>query len=309
LDIASVLAILQEHSETTPERLLFLWTLFEGVPKFYRDCYEQGTLKDDRGVLLRKMFFESSSPLRTEAETWFLREIGGKADTVLKFVARHPGMMHNELVKAIQDASGEETKNIGSYLKMLTDRYRLIERKLPVFAPENARQGRYYITDNFLSAWLAALASRVSARTFRPLDQLVIEADEQLAKVEGTGLEKLVGKLYEERSRRAIGDFPLSRRIRGYWDRKDTEIDLVAVNDNENRMRFGSCKRSPGKLLSDITKFKNHVDRFLNEHRSYQKWKIEYVGISVRLSEDERTVLMRNDILPQSLEDLTAGLT
>jgi AAA+ ATPase superfamily predicted ATPase len=125
LDIASVLAILIEHSDPTPERLLFLWTLFEGVPKFYRDCYEQNTLKEDRGTLLRKMFFESSSPLRTEAETWFLGEIGGKADTVLKFVARNPGMMHNELVKAIQAASGEETENMGSYLKKLTDRYRL----------------------------------------------------------------------------------------------------------------------------------------------------------------------------------------
>jgi hypothetical protein len=54
---------------------------------------------------------------------------------------------------------------------------------------------------------------------------------------------------------------------------------------------------------------KNHVDRFLNEHRAYQRWHIEYVGISVRLTEDERTVLTRNDVIPQSLDDLTAGLT
>ena len=31
LDIASVLAILREHADTTPERLLFLWTLFDFV--------------------------------------------------------------------------------------------------------------------------------------------------------------------------------------------------------------------------------------------------------------------------------------
>jgi hypothetical protein len=36
LDIASVLELLQAHADTTPERLLFLWNLFEGVPKFYR---------------------------------------------------------------------------------------------------------------------------------------------------------------------------------------------------------------------------------------------------------------------------------
>ncbi len=308
LSIDSVLAILHEHATPTAERLLFLWTLFEGVPKFYRDCYEQDVLDADRQTLLRKMFFESSAPLRSEADTWFLREIGGKADTVLKFVARNPGMMHNELVNAIRDASGEQTKNIGSYLKTLTDRYRLIERKLPVFAPDKARRGRYYVTDNFLAAWLAALASRVSARTFRPIDQLLAEADNKLADTEGTGLEKLVGQLYEERSRCGIGDFPLTRRIHGYWDRKDTEIDLVAVNDDTQRIRFGSCKRSANKLLTNITNLKNHVDRFLDKQRAYQPWQIDYVGISVQLSQDERKVLTRNGIIPQSLDDLTKGL-
>lgn len=309
LDIASVLAILRAHADATPERLLSLWTLFEGVPKFYRDCYEQNVLNADRATLLRKMFFESSSPLRSEAETWFLREIGGMADTVLKFVARNPGMMHKELVNEIRQASGDETSNIGSYLATLTERYRLIERKLPVFADQKARWGRYYVTDNFLSAWLAAIASRVSARSFRPVAQLVEEAGRAMDGVEGAGLEKLVGQLYDERSRLQLGDFPLTSRIRGFWDRKQTEIDLVAVNETERRIRFGSCKRSSAKLLRDVSNFKEHVDRFLNEHRTYTDWSIDYVGISVRLSDDERAVLTRHDIIPQSLDDLTAGLT
>jgi AAA+ ATPase superfamily predicted ATPase len=308
LDTASVLTILREHADASPERLLFLWTLFEGVPKYYRDAYEERVLSAERRALLQRMFFDSSAPLQTEADTWFLREIGGKADTVLKFVARKPGMMHNELVKEIESASGEEVKNIGSYLKTLTERYRLIERKLPVFAKDEERKGRYYVTDNFLAAWLTALVSRVSARTFRAVEQLVAEADERLETVEGIGLEKLVGQLYEERSRRGIGDFALSRRIRGYWDRKDTEIDLVAVNDDDKRIRFGSCKRSPNKLLSGVTDFRNHVDRFLNENRAYQKWKVEYVGVAPRLSAEERKVLTRADIIPQPLEELIGGL-
>src|SRR5205085_887669 len=36
LDIGSVLAILREHTDAAPEHLLFLWSLFEGLPKFYR---------------------------------------------------------------------------------------------------------------------------------------------------------------------------------------------------------------------------------------------------------------------------------
>ncbi|MFN7740427.1 MAG: AAA family ATPase [Cyanobacteriota bacterium] len=83
LDIASLLELLQAHADTSPERLLFLWNLFEGVPKFYRDCFEQGVIAADRRTLLERMFFSSSSPLRTEADNWFLRELRGRYDLVL----------------------------------------------------------------------------------------------------------------------------------------------------------------------------------------------------------------------------------
>jgi AAA+ ATPase superfamily predicted ATPase len=308
LDVASVLAILRDHADASPSRLLFLWNLFEGVPKFYRDCYEQEVLAGDRQTLLRRIFFESSSPLRTEAENWFLRELRGRYDVVLKFVARHPGRMHQELIQAIRQASGDPDTQIGGYLKVLIERFRLIERKLPVFAKPEARRSRYYVTDNFLRSWLAALAGPVSAVAFRPVDQLIQEADERLGDVEGGSLEKLAGQLYEERSRKGLGDFALSQRVQGYWDKGDTEIDLVAVNQVDRVIRFGSCKRSVSRLLSDINNFKGHADRFLAAMPKYRKWKVEYAGIAPRLDAGQRTILVRHQVIPQDLTDLTAGL-
>ncbi len=97
LDIASILELLREHADASPERLLFLWSLFEGVPKFYRDCFEQGVLGAERTELLQQMFFRSSSPLRTEAEHWFLGELRGRYDVVLKYVARSPGCSNGDI--------------------------------------------------------------------------------------------------------------------------------------------------------------------------------------------------------------------
>jgi AAA+ ATPase superfamily predicted ATPase len=308
LDIGAVAEIARDHADAAPERLLFLWTLFEGVPKFYRDCYEQGVLGADRTTLLRRIFFESSSPLRTEAENWFLRELRGRYDTVLKFVARNPGRMHGELVAAIRDVSGDNTDQIGGYLKVLSEKYRLIERKLPVFARPEARRSRYYLSDNFLQAWLGALANAVAARDFRPVDALVAEADARLADVEGHALERLVAALYEERSRKGLGDFPLTARVTGFWDRSDTEIDLVAVNEPEERIRFGSCKRSPARLLSDVNNFRGHVERFLQAHPAHRAWRREYVAIAPHLDADARQVLARNGVIAQDLGDLIAGL-
>jgi AAA+ ATPase superfamily predicted ATPase len=309
LDVAAVVEILNDHADPSPERLLFLWTMFEGVPKFYRDCYEQQVLAADRRVLLRRIFFESSSPLRSEADNWFLRELRGRYDTVLKFVAKNPGRMHGDLVNAIREVSGDDKDQIGGYLKILHERYRLIERKLPVFARPEARRSRYYLSDNFLQAWLGALANPVAARDFRPVEGLVAEADERLADVEGHALERLVAELYEERSRKGLPDFPITSRISGYWDRSETEIDLVAVNENDRRIRFGSCKRNPSKLVSDINNFRGHVERFLEAHPQYQHWQTEHVAIAPRLDPEARKVLSRNGVIPQDLNDLIAGLT
>jgi hypothetical protein len=98
---------------------------------------------------------------------------------------------------------GETQEQVGGYL---IDRYQLIEKRLPIFAKERAKRGRYYVTDNFLRSWLAALANPVSAINFVPAATLVSQADERLAHVEGQALEKLVSQLYEERSRKGVGD-------------------------------------------------------------------------------------------------------
>jgi len=305
LDIDSIVSILHDHAEPTPERMLFLWNLFEGVPKFYRDCFEQGVLGSDRKTLLRRIFFESSSPLRSEAENWFLRELRGRYDVVLKFVARNPGRKHKELVHAIRENSGSPDTQVGGYLKILIERFEMIERKLPVFAKPDAKRGRYYVTDNFLRSWLAALANPVAAIAFRPLDELIEEADRRLADVEGYSLEKLAGQLYEERSRRGIGDFPITHRVQGYWDKAGIEIDLVAFNETTKSIRFGSCKRSPAKLTADVNNFRQHVERFLEAMPQYQGWTKQFVGIAPELNAEQRAILARHDVIPQDLNDLT----
>ena len=66
--------------------------------------------------------------------------------------------------------------------------------------------------------------------------------------------------------------------MQGYWDKANTEIDLVAVNDSARLIRFGSCKRSPQKLLADVNNFKQHVQRFLKGMPKYSSWTTEYVA-------------------------------
>jgi len=118
--------------------------------------------------------------------------------------------------------------------------------------------------------------------------------------------------LYEERSRKALGDFPLSSRIQGYWNRKGIEIDLVAIDEESKRIRFGTCKRSASKLRSDLPKCSNHVEHFLTEQRRHgrydETWTVEKVAIAPRIDAETRREISTRGFVPQDLEDLTAGL-
>lgn len=310
LDIASILEILETHADLDPMRLLLLWNLFEGVPKFYRDCYEQGVLAGTREELLRQMFFASSSPLKTEADNWFLRELRGRYDLILKFIASNPGCSNSDLRQHLATMDAGSEKQVGGYLKILDERYRMVERLQPVFAKPTSRNARFYICDNFLRSWLAALKVPVTSVSFRPLTRLVAQADERLAHAEGHGLERLVATLYEERSRKEVGDFALTHQVRGWWDRNDTEIDLVALNEEERHLRLGSCKRNPDRLLKDLPRFDGHIERFLTTKagRRFSDWRVERVAIAPLLDDRHRQAAERAGYLAQDLRDLTAGL-
>ncbi len=313
LDVASILEILRAHGTADMETLLFLWNLFEGVPKFYRDCFEQGVLGAPRRELLETMFFSSSSPLRNEADNWFLRELRGRYELVLKFVATHPGCTNGDIDAHTRSVDPSSEKQIGGYIKVLRERFRMIDRLQPIFAKPTSRNGRFYITDNFLRSWLAALQTATAAVHFRPVVKLVAEADQRLMEAEGHGLERLVAALYAERSRKGLAGFSLTHRVKGFWDKADRtgkqiEIDLVALDEASQTIRLGTCKRQGDKLVSDLARFEQHVTGFLTLVPRFSSWTIERVAIAPTLTPRQRSAIEAFGYLAQDLGNLTEGL-
>ena len=120
-----------------------------------------------------------------------------------------------------------------------------------------------------------------------------------LATLEGHAFERMVREASEEASRAGDTDFPLTDRASGYWNRAQktsgsVEIDVVAWNDEERRVRFGSCKRSPAKhdRLS-LRAFRGHVDRFLTtkEGSRFRDWHRELALFSPRFPAEQRVAL------------------
>ncbi len=88
----------------------------------------------------------------------------------------------------------------------------------------------------------------------------------------------------------------------------DTEIDLVAVNEDARVIRFGSCRRSPEKLVEGAGALDTHVERFLNAHRQYRDWTIEKIGIAPRVDAGVANRLDAHGHMAQDLDELLRAL-
>ncbi len=313
-DFEDLLSMLEGQGVVVPSQWLTLWSFFEGVPKFYHDAHEQGLFAvpppDFSSELLRRMFVRSSSPLSEEADTWFLRELRGKAVSVLHYLADHPGCGHADIVAALTD---DEKSPLGTHVARLVDRYRMVDRLQPVFSDAKSRNARYYVADNFLQAWLAvAKPAREEAR-LRPLERVMPAALRRLETLEGTAFEKLVRSLHLEASRKGRGDFELSRLQLGYWNRpreaaRAVEIDLVALDESNQSVRFGSCKRSAS--AHDLPTFERHVQTFLQAsgHKYLAQWRREMVLYSPHFPPDQRAYFEAKGYAARDLTDYARQL-
>ncbi len=277
-DFATLFEVFAEHGVHDPGHMLFLWNLFEGVPKFYRDAHDHQQLAPSaeyRKDTVQRLFFEGSSPLRDEADNWFLRELRGRYDTVLKFIANNGPCAHGDIVAPYREAG--EQKQIGGYLQALIERYSMVERRLPVFAPDKARRARYALADNFLAAWLAGLGRQVRNARIQPLAVCLERADTALATREGIAFEKMIRLLLEECSRKQRGEIALTDLVRGYWNQSGgIEIDIVALDENARVLRLGSCKRQATSHRT--SQFRLLCDEFMNtqDGRRFADWHVEH---------------------------------
>jgi len=324
-DFVTLFQVFADQGVTQPEDWLALWGLFEGVPKFYRDCAHQGVfepllpsqIESNAGLhAIEALFFSASAPLLEEASTWFMRELRGASVSILRLLSHQQPCGHQQLSEAYAQ-SFSDTKSFANYLSVLIDRYRLVERLQPVFVQTTgSRQARYQISDNFLAAWLAAIEPGVQAARVQPLVRALEIVATRLATHEEIVFERMVRKLMAEASRRGVGDFALTDIVTGYWNRpRDAarliEIDIVAVNETDRVVRFGSCKRSESKHNGEsVKKFEQHISDFLTTStgRRFTGWTQQRALYSPRFSADKRSALTQNGYLCVDLPDFHAWL-
>lgn len=226
-------------SGLTFERAVEQYAITGGVPK-YLEFFEDGRELVDqiKDVVLNKSGFLYEEPfflLRSEslsAVNYF---------SIIKTIADG-----NHKLGKIASALNQDTSSITPYLSTLTE-LGFIEKRIPVTEknPEKTRKGLYFISDNFIRFWFHYV---YPYKGELELDNVQIVLDEInkdfKEKFVAFAYEDICKEIFQNLCKKGSIDFVPSR-IGSYWlndFNKDTEIDVMAIDNQNKRIFVGECK-------------------------------------------------------------------
>ncbi len=285
-DLRTVFEVCDQHAEGDLERCLTLWTLFGGVPRYwglYSGIDELRSTSDRVEwveTLCKTLFLQHDTRLRDEAEILLRRELRRGNLAVLRAIANTDACTRAALKEALPGQS-----DLSRILACLERDLRLVTRQVPVSEVPGSTRARYSVSDQFLSAWLSAVLPALSQARLGAMKAAVTRCMlPRLQTLEGFAFKRMVREAIEEMSRAGVDDFPLTKYVGSYWSwtragSSPLEVDVVAWNDERNRVRFGSCERQALKHTSgSLFAFRAKVKYFLEtwEGRRFRDWNHEY---------------------------------
>lgn len=238
--------ILSDHNpDYSPDDLLALFAVTGGVPWYVALLMDNG--KSNKTSILSYLT-ESNSPFINEGKNILIEEFGSDYAMHFSILTCLAG---GQLTRGeIESQLGAD--NIGSYLVRLENYYNLIEKRLPIFAKENAKKVRYAMNDRFLDLWFRFFYKYQDFVANNALGQLARIIERDFDTYSGFALER-----YFEQKLRERGYYT---RIGKFWDRKGkNEIDLIAVNEIDGIAEVYEIKRDRQRYDEKTLKEKAEV--------------------------------------------------
>lgn len=234
--------------ETLSERqLIESYAVTGGVPKYiesfepYTDIYTA----IENCVLSRESYLYEEPNFLLEKE---VQDVGSYF-SIIKTIASG-----KEKPGEIAAVLSVPQTNLPKYLKVLID-LDILEREVPITdnKPEKSKMGLYRIKDNYIKFWFRFI---YPFRSYIEMDN----TDFVMKKIKQSFVPNHAAFVYEEICRREYmtdlvtketWDF-VPTKIGRWWDRADTEIDIVALDEMSDNIIFGECKFTSTPMDIDV---------------------------------------------------------
>ena len=273
-------------------RMFPLYAVSGGIPAYARVFDGKKSFQQN---IIQQVLTEGSF-LSVEPELLLADEFTDQRSylTILKAI----GAGRTKFSEIVQEA-GLPATALPGYLKTLTH-LRLVQKEVQVTEtlPEKSKKGAYSLADPFLRFYFSFIfpqASLVKSGNF-----------ETLFSRHGGRLTALLAKAYEDATKefvgRAIsqGALPHFERLGRWWD-KNTEIDLVGLNEEKNAVLFVETKWNEKPLDASVLKDVREKARRLAWGREERK---EYYCVvakggftdhAVKEARERHTLLIQED--------------
>jgi len=247
-DLATIKQILADHQLAPQTALLNYYALFGGIPRYYDLMERAGLFGRELNEIIRELILEPNALLREEGRQLVIEAFGKESATyfsILEAIARG----HTQL-STIASQAGIATTSASKYLDELASIYQIIERREPVAANGGRKNGRYYLNDNFLAFWFRYVYRNLSTLEIANTAYLTQIIQNDFANYLGPRFERMIQQRLIELNRKNQLPFPATQ-IGSYWDRGQTQIDVVVWSEIERQCLVGECKLNSKRLDSN----------------------------------------------------------
>ena len=219
----------------TEQECIEMYSVTGGVPKYI----ESFAMERDIYEAIDKHVLKKSSYLYDEPNFLLQQEVSeiGSYFSIIKTIAAG-----NSKLSAIAGVLEAKATSVSKYLKTLMD-LDILEREVPVTEdnPDKCKRGLYRIKDNYLRFWFAFVYPNKSFLESGHSEIVMQKIKNSLIKNQTSFVYEDVckEKMWELNSQ-GIWPFYFSKLGR-YWD-SNTEIDVMALDPEDNNMIVGECK-------------------------------------------------------------------
>ena len=197
----------------------------------------------------------------------------------------------------ISNNTGISSGTMPQYLKKL-QKLRLIERTTPITSSQKTKRSIYSIKDNFIRFWY---------QNIHPQKSTVEETPDKAAENILGDLNHQVAETFEQICREAVQKTGEYTKV-GKWWYKEDEIDVVALNRQENKILLGEAKwtnQEVGETLLRQLEEKTEKVQWKNKNREENFALFSKNGFTQRLKE---TAEQRKDLNLYNLEKVRKSL-
>ncbi len=215
------------------EEVLPYYSILGGNPSYLNRIDQQKSWKEN----LIDQFLYPTSPLYNEVEFLLQEELREPRNyfAILKAIA-----FNKTKIGEIVNETGFEKSFLHKYIFVLED-LQIIEKEVPVTEknPLKSRKGIYKLQDQFFKFWFKYILPNKSRIEEGKINYVLNLVKEDLNSLTAENYERVACEIINERENEIF----IFDRVGRWWD-KNEEIDLVALNESENKILFGEVKWS-----------------------------------------------------------------